>query len=60
MEKRIERIKQKIIDTYVEYNDSLKKAEIKKEELEKLKKDLKIILSYYEQENNKKIILSLS
>jgi Asp-tRNA(Asn)/Glu-tRNA(Gln) amidotransferase C subunit len=53
MEKRIERIKQKIIDTYVEYNDSLKKAEIKKEELEKLKKDLKIILSYYEQENKK-------
>ena len=53
MEKRIEKIKQKIIDTYVEYNDSLKKAEIKKEELENLKKDLRIILSYYEQETNK-------
>jgi Asp-tRNA(Asn)/Glu-tRNA(Gln) amidotransferase C subunit len=53
MEKKIERIKQKIIDTYVQYNDSLKKAEIKKEELENLKKDLRIILSYYEQENKK-------
>jgi hypothetical protein len=53
MEKKIENIKQKIIDTYVQYNDSLKKAEIKKEELENLKKDLRIILSYYEQENKK-------
>jgi hypothetical protein len=46
MEDKIEKIKQKIIDTYVEYNDSLKRAESKKEELEKLKKDLNLLLYY--------------
>jgi cell shape-determining protein MreC len=55
MEKKISNIKQKIIETYVEYNDSLKKAEAKKEELENLKKDLKIILSYYEQNKSNEI-----
>ncbi|MFY8248315.1 MAG: hypothetical protein ACOVJ5_01285 [Gloeomargaritales cyanobacterium] len=52
MEKRIERIKQKIIDTYVEYNDSLKKAEAKKEELENLKKDLQLLLYYSGKESD--------
>lgn len=52
MEKRIEKIKQKIIETYVEYNDSLKKAEAKKEELENLKKDLQLLLHYSGEENN--------
>ena len=46
MEKKIERIKQKIIDTYVEYNDSLKRAECKKKELEELKKDLNLLIHY--------------
>jgi hypothetical protein len=52
MEKRIEKIKQKIIETYVEYNDSLKKAEAKKEELENLKKDLQLLLHYLGEESN--------
>ena len=52
MEDKIEKIKQKIIETYVEYNDSLKKSEAKKEELEKLKKDLKLLLHYSGKESD--------
>lgn len=52
MEDKIKKIKQKIIETYVEYNDNLKKAEAKKEELENLKKDLQLLLHYSGKESD--------
>ena len=51
MEDKIKKIKQKIIDTYVEYNDSLKRAECKKKELEELKKDLDLLIHYLGNNN---------
>lgn len=51
MENEIDKIRQMIIDTYVDYNDSLKRAEIKKEELDNLKERLKNITKEIKNKN---------